>query len=129
MTQLPGDKVLIKKGAHIGCRAIITEVLGSQCLLRLVDSDQVCQISSLHVLNYSLAARKAWQKMPTRKVGRPSGTRVSDRVSVTLRIDRELWNSFQAAEEEGLIENRTAAINQLLRTFVDRLQRTRKKAS
>lgn len=67
--------------------------------------------------------------MPNRKVGRPSGTRVSDRVSVTVRIDRDLWNSFQTAEEEGLIENRTATINELLHSFVDRLQRTRKRAS
>jgi len=129
MNHLPGDKVLIKKGSHAGRRGVIIKVARSQSLLRLVESEQTCEICTEHLLNYSLAARKAWLKMPTRKVGRPFGTRVSDRVSVTLRIDRELWNAFQDAEEQGLIDNRTATINMLLQNFVDRVHRTRKKAS
>jgi len=129
MTHQVGDKVLIKKGKNAGRRAIIAYFAGPRCLLSLSDSDQECEVNSVDILNYSLAARRAWLKMPTRKVGRPVGTRVSDRVSVTLRIDRELWNAFQAAEEQGLIENRTTIINTLLQSFVDRVQRTRKKAS
>lgn len=129
MTHQVGDKVLIKKGKHTGKRAVIAHFAGSQCLLSILDSDQQVEVNSADILNYSLAARRAWLKMPTRNVGRPAGTRVSDRVSVTFRIDRQLWNDFQDAEEQGFIENRTATINTLLQNFVDRVHRTRRKAS
>lgn len=65
----------------------------------------------LDATNYSLAARKAWRRMPRRRVGRPKGTAKTDRVSVTLRIDRELWDHFRRAESAGLIQDRTALIN------------------
>lgn len=67
------------------------------------------------IVNYSLAARKAWEKMPLRQVGRPVGTKRTDRVSVTLRIDRDLWDEFRAAEEKGLITNRTTTVNEWIR--------------
>ena len=34
---------------------------------------------------------------------------------MTLRIDRDLWEQFQKREHQGLIEDRTAVINQWLR--------------
>jgi hypothetical protein len=48
-------------------------------------------------------------------VGRRKGTRLCDRVSVTLRIDRDLWQPFVELEQAGVIEDRTAAINRWLR--------------
>ena len=41
------------------------------------------------VTNYSLATRRAWVTDPDRAVGRRKGTKLTDRVSVTLRFDRE----------------------------------------
>jgi hypothetical protein len=53
--------------------------------------------------------------MPQRGVGRPRGMKFCDRISVTLRIDRELWQDFQEKEALGIIEDRTALINQLIK--------------
>ena len=55
--------------------------------------------------------------------------RVTVYVSGWLEYQIDNPNAFQAAEEQGLIENRTTIINTLLQSFVDRVQRTRKKAS
>ena len=63
--------------------------------------------------------------MPNRRVGRPKGARHCDRVSVTLRIDRELWEQFKCDESEGLIEDRTATINSWLREMMDKLRQTK----
>ena len=63
--------------------------------------------------------------MPHRQVGRPKGARHCDRVSVTLRIDRELWKQFRQDESEGLIEDRTATINTWFRAMLDKLKRTK----
>jgi hypothetical protein len=73
------------------------------------------------VTNYSLAARKAWVTGPDRRVGRRKGTKLCDRVSVTLRIDRDLWARFRDMESAGVIADRTAAINRWLREKVDKL--------
>ena len=50
-----------------------------------------------------------------RAVGRRKGTRLCDRVSVTLRLDRDLWERFMALEDAGRIEDRTALINRWFR--------------
>lgn len=50
--------------------------------------------------NFSEAARKAWHSQPRRQVGRRKGTRLCDRVSVTLRIDCEVWERFRSVEAE-----------------------------
>ena len=52
---------------------------------------------------------------PDRAVGRKKGTKLYDRVSVTLRFDRDLWEHFQALEEEGVIDDRTGLINRWFR--------------
>jgi hypothetical protein len=67
--------------------------------------------------------------MPDRKVGRPVGSRVSDRVSVIFRVDRELWRNFLAAEENGQIADRTTVINECLRNIVASSQPIKSRAS
>jgi uncharacterized protein (DUF4415 family) len=124
MTHLSGDKILIKAGDHAGNRGILISLLGHNRLKIVLNKTQrEVVLKPSEIVNYSLAARKAWQKMPRRNVGRPQGTRVCDRVSVTLRIDRELWDSFHTAESEGLIEDRTAIVNTLLRNYLHGLRR------
>lgn len=124
-----GDKVRVKDGPYKGLRGLITSVRNDSCQVRLADGGRLIELKCTEILNYSLAARKAWLKMPRRKVGRPFGTRVCDRVSVTLRIDRELWKRFQEAESMGLVVNRTATINGMIRSFLDRIPVPQKKAS
>ncbi len=111
MKAASGDKVLIK---GIGKRGLIRSAKGST-LIVIDEDDAMHSLSETELVNYSLAARKAWKKMPERQVGRPSGTTRSDRVSVTLRIDRDLWEAFTAAEQKELIGNRTQVINDWIR--------------
>jgi hypothetical protein len=49
--------------------------------------------------------------------------RFCDRVSVTLRIDRDLWEQFRSKEAIGLIDDRTATINSWLRDKLAELER------
>jgi hypothetical protein len=70
-----------------------------------------------------LAARKAWVTGPDRAVGRKKGTKLYDRISVTLRFDRDLWEHFLALEKEGAIEDRTAFVNGLFREKMAELDR------
>src|SRR5947209_5750101 len=90
----PGDKVRLKAVPHVGVRGVVESLDGGKLVLRLDDSGQAVRASPEEVTNYSLAARKAWQTEPHRAVGRHKGTRLCDRVSVTLRIDRDLWARF-----------------------------------
>ncbi len=110
-----GDKVRLKAGAHAGERGIVEAVDGGKLAVRLEQSALRMRVLPEHVTNYSLAARKAWQTDPHRAVGRRKGTRLCDRVSVTLRIDRELWARFVALEASGHIPDRTAVINRWFR--------------
>jgi len=121
MEALQGDKVKMKDLAHLGARGLVEEVDGRSLVVRLEQSDEVVSVPEGVVTNFSLAARKAWQSMPARNVGRPRGSRVSDRVSVTLRIDRELWERFRRYEEGGLIDDRTARVNGWLKRMLDEL--------
>jgi hypothetical protein len=65
--------------------------------------------------------------MPERRVGRPKGSTVCDRISVTIRFDRELWQRFRIAETEGLIADRTATFNAWLEEHLDRVHLKSKK--
>jgi hypothetical protein len=80
-------------------------------LIRLEESGAKTRVTPEQVTNFSLAARKAWVTGPDRAVGRKKGTKLYDRVSVTLRFDRDPWEHFLALEEEGVIDNRTGLIN------------------
>jgi uncharacterized protein (DUF4415 family) len=118
-----GDKVKLKNHHDSSARGIVEAVQGDRLLVRLDKSKELVAVASEGVTNFSLAARKAWKNMPHRRVGRPKGTRHCDRVSVTLRIDRELWEQFKQDEAEGLIEDRTATINSWFRERLDTLTR------
>lgn len=120
-----GDKVRVKKYNNSSARGVVEEVQGDKLLVRLDKSRELVAIPAEFVINFSLAARKAWKNMPHRRVGRPKGARHCDRVSVTLRIDRELWEQFRQDESEGLIKDRTAMINSWFRDMLDKLKRTK----
>jgi uncharacterized protein (DUF4415 family) len=120
-----GDKIKLKSHNGIPARAVVEEVHGDKLLVRLDESGQRIAVASELVTNFSLAARKAWKNMPHRQVGRPRGARHCDRVSVTLRIDRELWEQFKRDESAGRIKDRTATINAWLRDMLDKLRHTK----
>ena len=103
-----GDKIRVKASHARG----LVERLEGKSLLITLDIGGQANATESEVTNYSLAARKAWERMPERRVGRPKGTTRTDRTSVTLRIDRELWEQFRLAESQGKIADRTATINQ-----------------
>jgi uncharacterized protein (DUF4415 family) len=110
-----GDKVRLKAKGHLGARGIVETNKGGRLVVQLENSDQRVMVVPEEVTNLSLAARKAWVSLPDRRVGRPKGMRFCDRISVTLRIDRNLWEEFQLKESIGLIDDRTATINSWLR--------------
>lgn len=106
-----------------GERGVITGTKGKTLRITLVDGISV-DAAPDSVTNFSLAARKAWNAMPERRVGRPKGSRTTDRVSVTLRIDRRLWEQFRKAEKDGAISDRTSLFNQCLREKLAQLGRS-----
>ena len=120
-----GDKIRLKAHNSAPARGVVEEVRGNELLIRLDESGELIAVESESVTNFSLAARKAWLHMPHRQVGRPKGARHCDRVSVTLRIDRALWEQFKRGESEGRIRDRTATINFWFRAMLDKLERTR----
>lgn len=124
-----GDKVRIKKGDSRGERGILVRAHGDEWVVSLTQRDETILVAAEDLTNYSLAARRAWQRMPHRKVGRPAGSKVSDRVSVIFRVDRVLWNEFLIAEQSGLVADRTYAINECLRNILASSRRIRPKAS
>ena len=116
-----GDKVRLKDERSV--QGIVERVDGGHLLVRLAGSKRRTRVSISKVTNLSLAARKAWQRMPARRVGRPKGSRLTDRISVTLRIDRAQWENFRRAEKSGLIMDRTATINEWIGEGLTRMTR------
>jgi hypothetical protein len=106
-----GDKVRLKAGTHAGERGLLDGFEGEELVIRLEDSGRKVRVSADQITNFSLAARKAWVTEPDRAVGRRKGTKLSDRVSVTLRLDRDVWEQFRGLEEAGIIQDRTRLIN------------------
>ncbi len=121
MKAAAGDKVRVKTGSHAGERGLIESLEGEKLLVRLDGSSVKVRLLPDEVTNYSLAARKAWVTGPDRAVGRRKGSKLCDRVSVTLRIDRGMWEQFRALEESGTIEDRTAIINGWFRENLSKL--------
>jgi uncharacterized protein (DUF4415 family) len=113
--------VKLKTGLHCGVRGVVESLAENRVVIRVEGINGLATVSPDEVTNFSLAARKAWLRMPKRQVGRPKGSKFYDRVSVTLRIDRDLWERFQSHEKAGLIEDRTATINAWLREKVQRI--------
>ncbi len=124
-----GDKVRVKRGPFAGERGILVRSTSDKWIVHLVNKDSQILVPADDLTNFSLAARRAWQSMPDREVGRPVGSRVSDRMSVIFRIDRGLWNDFLAAEEKGLVGDRTTVINECLRNILASVQRLGSRAS
>ena len=120
-----GDKVRLKDHNGTPVRGVVAAVHDDELLVHLDASGELITVAPARVTNFSLAARKAWKNMPHRRVGRPKGARHCDRVSVTLRIDRELWEHFRQGEAAGLIEDRTATINAWFRAMLDQLKCTK----
>jgi hypothetical protein len=116
-----GDKVRVKVGNYAGERGLIEATDGGKLLVRLEKSGRTIRVTAEQVTNYSQAARKAWVTDPNRAVGRRKGTKLCDRVSVTLRLDRELWEHFTRLEDNGLIDDRTGTINGWLREKLSEL--------
>ena len=114
-----GDKVAVKN-RDTNLRGVIVDFKASSIVVQTPTG--TVEADARHVTNYSAAARKAWSKQPRRRVGRPRGATV-DRVTVNLRIDRDVWLAFQTAETQGLITTRTETINKWLREGLKRLQR------
>lgn len=126
---MKGDKVRIRSGKFTGERGILMRSHGGKWIVSLIHGGVSLLVSIKELTNYSLAARRAWRSMPHRKVGRPTGSKVSDRISVIFRVDRTLWNEFLAAEQAGLLSDRTTVINECLRNAVNSSQRLRSSAS
>ena len=124
-----GDKVRIKKGGARGERGILVRAQRGEWVVSLTQRDETILLPAEDLTNYSLAARRAWHRMPHRKVGRPAGSKVSDRVSVIFRVDRMLWNEFLNAEQSGLVADRTYAMNECLRNILASSHSIRPKAS
>ena len=118
--------VKVKAGPHRGERGTVKQIDEQKLSICLDDSRIVIQVTPEDVTNFSLAARKAWVTDPNRGVGRRKGTCLTDRVSVTLRFDRDLWELFQRLEKAGIIEDRTAIINAWFREKLTTLDDERK---
>jgi uncharacterized protein (DUF4415 family) len=123
-----GDKVRLKSGTHAGARGLLESFNDEKLVVRLEGSGLKVRVTPGQITNFSLAARKAWITEPDRAVGRRKGTKLSDRVSVTLRLDRDLWELFRGLEEDGVIANRTGMINALLRKKLSSLDRGRRQS-
>jgi hypothetical protein len=119
------DKVRIRKGPFSGKRGTLRREESGGWIVSFEEGDSERVIRSEDMTNYSLAARRAWRRMPDRKVGRPAGTKVSDRVSVIFRVDRVLWEQFMSAEQTGVVRDRTTFINDCLRKFLSSAKRQR----
>lgn len=121
-----GDKVRVKSGPSAGARAVVEKVNRRRLLVRTESGSERLSLDLSEVTNLSLAARKAWESMPTRRVGRPVGSKTSERTSVTLRIDCDLWDEFRQCESTGLIIDRSDTINKWIRQQLQKLNRTPK---
>jgi hypothetical protein len=113
----------MKTGAHAGERGLVEALEGDKLVIQLETTGKKLCVAPEQVTNFSLAARKAWVTGPDRAVGRRKGTKLCDRVSVTLRLDRDLWEHFLRLEKEGVIENRTWLINGWFREKLAKLDR------
>lgn len=123
-----GDKVRVKVGAHAGQRGVVDTADGETLVVRMEKSAQMVRLQADQVTNYSLAARKAWITDPNRDVGRRKGTKLRDRVTVTFRIDRDLWEKFMKLVESGRIEDRNSAVNSWFRSKLTDLDSGRRQS-
>jgi hypothetical protein len=117
----PGDKIRVKHGPASSNRARVVSFDGSIAVVAL-GSGQLVSVGRGEITNFSAAARRAWRSRPKRHVGRPRGI-VKDRISVTVRIDRLLWQRVRALEAAGILRERTEWLNTTLREAVEPLEK------
>jgi uncharacterized protein (DUF4415 family) len=110
-----GDKIRIRSGLYSGMRGIIQAEINGGVEVLLDDGNSI-HVEPTDITNYSLAARRAWQKMP-KKAGRPQSPTPRKKM-VSMRIDVDVWNMLQEAGERGLISNREKAVNDWIREQV-----------
>ncbi len=115
-----GDKVRLKSISWPSNRARVVSFDGD-VVIAVLDSGGLVSIDADEITNYSSAARRAWKSRPERHVGRPRGS-VKDRISVTLRVDRQIWRRVQALESAGVLTARTEWLNAMLAHAVDALE-------
>jgi len=110
-----GDKVQLTTGA-VKIRGVVEQITKASVSIRTAEGDLI-RGNVANLRNYSNAARQAWKKMPTRKVGRPKGSSRGNRVSVTLRLDGDLWAKFLTLERAKLLPDRSALFNSFLKAI------------
>jgi hypothetical protein len=116
------DKVRVRKGPYEGQRAVVEQIGDFEHVLLRLSTGALVEALCEHITNFSAAARLAWKKTPSRKVGRPRG-QSKGRISVTLRIHESLWDRFKELEKSGAIADRSIAIEDLLSKKLDELEK------
>ena len=116
----PGDKIAVLRGARQGARGVIHLVSAEAVVVRFPDGTESLPVGAL--VNYSAAARRAWQTRPHRAVGRPKDPRIPPKRMVSLRLDVEVWEGLRRAAEMGLIGSRESAVNTWLREKLEELR-------
>lgn len=131
LTHEIGDKIRLKPKStkRLPLRGTVSAIDGAYLVIRNVEDGSLVRATPDEMTNFSLAARKAWEKMPHRQVGRPRGSTVCDRVSVTIRLDRDVWEQFREAERQGYVTDRTHMLNTWLREGLGRITPRMKKAA
>lgn len=111
------DKVRIKEGEHKGRKGIVAEAQ-SEYLSVSIDGDKIL-VSPEHVTNYSLAARRAWQKIP-KKSGRPRSSKPRKKM-VSIRVEIESWELLGRAIELGYVSSKEEAVNSWIKEKLEKL--------
>ncbi len=85
----------------------------------MLDEGSSIRVEQKEITNYSLAACRAWQKMPKR-AGRPQSPNPRKKM-VSMRIDVDVWERLGEAVESGLIPNKEEAVNVWVRDQLEHL--------
>lgn len=85
----------------------------------MLDEGSSIRVEQKEITNYSLAARRAWQKMPKR-AGRPQSPSPRKKM-VSMRMDVDVWDRLGEAVELGILVSREEAVNTWLREKLDTL--------
>ena len=113
-----GDKVRLRLGTRAKERGVVQAIAGAFLEIQL-DQGGLIQVGPEEITNYSLAARRAWQVMPKR-AGRHQLDTPRKRMA-SLRLDTDVLDDLEKANELGLIPNKEQAVNAWLRQQLDLL--------
>ena len=111
-----GDKVRLRLGTHAKERGVVQAIAGAFLEIQLEQGGPI-QARPEEITNYSLAARRAWRVMPKR-AGRHQLDTPRKRMA-SLRLDTDVLNDLEKANELGLIPNKEQAVNTWLRQQLD----------